>query len=149
MSLHHQPQQIETTVWAAGPQDIAIASHDDAGDSWVSVRVGQVLTYAFGLTAPQSVARIWTVAEERASALLPMTSPTRPHVDGPSLVVKVRGDQSSAGRRDQAFPYDGRYGSAHISIGGILWRPIDCAALTSIADAWRRAAAIAQLLTRS
>lgn len=141
-----QPQQVLTTVWAAGPQDIAISSHDDHWNSWVAVRVGQVVTYAVGLEAPESIARIWTVAEERAAAFLPLTSPALPQVDGPSVVVRLTGEQAN---KDRAFPYDGRASSGYIVIGGILWRPVDCIALTGIADAWRRAAAIARALTGS
>ena len=80
-----QPQQVLTTVWAAGSQDIAISSHDDRWNSWAAVRVGQVATYAVGLAAPTSIARIWTVAEERAAAFLPLTSPALAQVDGPSV----------------------------------------------------------------
>lgn len=142
------PQQINTTVWAAGPQDIGVNSHHDGGASWVAVRVGQVLTYAHGVTAPESVSRIWTAAEDRAASLLPPATATSPQiVHGPGIVVHLRGEQSTAGRygRDaDAFPYDGRTGCGHIVIGGILWRPVDRDALTSIADAWRRAATIAR-----
>ncbi|WP_420116564.1 hypothetical protein [Micromonospora sp.] len=147
MSQHNhprQPQQVLTTVWAAGSQDIAISSHDDKQNSWVAVRVGQVVTYAVGLEAPASIARIWTVAEDLAAALLPPTSPTLPHVDGPSVVVRLTGHQPT---RDKAFPYDGRAGSGYIVVGGILWRPVDRAALSGIAAAWRRAGAIARVLT--
>lgn len=139
-----QTQQVLTTVWAAGTQDIAISSHDDRWNSWVAVRVGQVATYAVGRIAPGSIARIWTEAEERAAALLPLTSPTQPQVDGPSVVVRLTGEQTTDRR---GFPYDGRSGAAHILIGGILWRPVDSTALTGIADAWRRAAQIAHTLT--
>lgn len=138
------PQQINTTVWAAGHQDIGISSHDDAGYSWVAVRVGQVLTYAHGLTAPESVSRIWTAAEDRAGNLLPASAATSPQiVHGPGIVVHLRGEQSAAGRYATAFPYDGRTGSGHVVVGGILWRPVDREALASIADAWRKAAVIA------
>lgn len=148
MSVKRAPQQIDTTVWAAGPQDIGINSHHDGGSSWVAVRVGQVLTYAYGLTAPESVSRIWTEAETRASGLLPQATATQPQIThGPGIVVHVRGEQSSAGRigrNHDAFPYDGRTGSGHVVVGGILWCPVDRDALTSIADAWRRAALIAR-----
>lgn len=139
------PQQINTTVWATGPQDIGINSHHDGGYSWVAVRVGQVLTYAHGLTAPESVSRIWTAAEDRAASLLPPASATSPQiVHGPGIVVHLRGEQSVAGRYADAFPYDGRNGSGHVVVGGILWRPVDRDALANIADAWRRAAVIAR-----
>ena len=142
------PQQITTTVRAAGPQDIAISSHHDGGYSWVAVRVGQVLTYAHGLTAPESVSRIWTEAETRAASLLPPATATNPQlVHGPGIVVNLRGEQSTAGRNSRdadAFPYDGRTGSGHVVVGGVLWRLADRDALISIADAWRRAAAIAR-----
>lgn len=140
-------QQIHTVIWVAGDQDISISSHDDAADSWVAVRVGQVLTYAIGLTAPQSINRIWTEAEQRAAHLLPPATPVRPQPAGPGIVVRLRGEQTTGGLRDRNFPYDGRANSGHILVGGILWRPVDRAALTGIADAWRRAAQIADALT--
>lgn len=144
MSVNRAPQQITTTVWAAGPQDIGISSHHDGGASWVAVRVGQVLTYAHGLNAPESVSRIWTTAQDRAGNLLPPAAPTGPQIThGPGIVVHLRGEQSSAGR-DVAFPYDGRTGSGHVVVGGILWRPADRDALASIAHAWRQAAEIAR-----
>lgn len=139
------PQQITTTVWAAGPQDIAVSSHHDGGASWVAVRVGQVLTYAHGLTAPESVSRIWTVAEDRAASLLPPATATNPQlVHGPGIVVHLRGEQRITARYADAFPYDGRTGSGHVVVGGVLWRPVDRDARTSIADAWRRAESIAR-----
>ena len=145
MSVKRAPQQINTTVWATGPQDIGINSHHDGGYSWVAVRVGQVLTYAHGLTAPESVSRIWTAAEARAASLLPPATPTNPQiVHGPGIVVHLRGEQQITARYTAAFPYDGRAGSGHLVIGGILWRPVDRDALASIADAWRRAAVIAR-----
>lgn len=139
-----QTQQVLTTVWAAGPQDIAINSHADAANSWVAVRVGQVLVYAIGLIAAQSIARIWTVAEDRAGSLLPSTTPWRPQTEGPSVSIRLTGEQTV---RNDAYPYDGRVGSAHIVTGGVLWRPVDRAALTGIADAWRRAAQVALALS--
>lgn len=148
MSVTRAPQHIDTTVWAAGPQDIGINSHHDGGASWVAVRVGQVLTYAHGLTAPESVSRVWTEAESRAAGLLPPATATHPQIaHGPGIVVHLRGEQSAAGRigrHDDAFPYDGRTGSGHVIVGGVLWRLVDRDALTSIADAWRRAATIAR-----
>ena len=122
MSVKRAPQQINTAVWAAGPQDVGISSHDDDGASWVAVRVGQVLTYAHGVTAPESVSLIWAEAEVRAAEPAAAGHGHPPPIaNGPGIVVHVRGDQSSAGRigrHDDAFPYDGRTGCGHIVIGG-------------------------------
>ena len=106
------------------------------------------MTYAHGLTAPESVSRIWTEAQTRAASLLPPATATNSQlVHGPGIVVNLRGEQSTAGRNSRdadAFPYDGRTGSGHVIVGGVLWRLVDRDALTSIAEAWRRAAAIAR-----
>lgn len=137
------PQQVNTIIWAAGRQDISISSHNADAASWVAVRVGQVITYADDLAAAESIAHIWAQAHQRAAALLPEAVAIREQTDMPGVVAHLRGEQV---HDRHGFPYDGRAGSAHILIGGILWRPIDRTALTAIADAWQRAAAIARIL---
>lgn len=140
----HTAQGIGIEVWAAGPQETGVSSHDDHTASWVAVRVGQVLTYADDMDAARSIHRIWALADQQLSHL-PEPNPVRQPVHQPGIVTRVAGYQSV----DRAtFPYRGRAGAGHIAIGGILWRPLDRAALRSITAAWEQAAAIAEVVLR-